>query len=151
MQTDDAASVLAGADFFKICTDDERRLLAFASERKFHALGAVIAPGGEVPVGAHVLISGTLAVEPDGMPAGRRVITQAGAVVGATGLMIARPSSVTIKAVSSAQTLLVPRHAFLKLLNQSPELARRAAERTRRELLEFMDAVTPFGKRISKD
>jgi CRP-like cAMP-binding protein len=151
MQTDDAASVLAGADFFEICSDDERRLLAFASERKFYAAGAVIAPGGEVPVGAHVLISGSLAVEPDGVPAARRVVTQPGAVVGATALMIARPSSVTVKALGASVTLLVPRHAFLKLLNQSPELTRRAADRTRQELLDFMGAVTPFGKKISKD
>jgi CRP-like cAMP-binding protein len=151
MQTDDAASVLAGADFFEICSDDERRLLGFASERKFYPAGTVIAAGGDVPVGAHVLISGSLAVEPDAAPAARRVVTQAGAVVSATALLIGRPSSVTVRALSGAVTLLVPRHAFLKLLNQSPELARRATDRTRQELLDFMGAVTPFGKKITKE
>ena len=34
MQLDDAATILGRADFFEICDAEQRRLLAFASERK---------------------------------------------------------------------------------------------------------------------
>ncbi len=34
MQLDDAATILARADFFEVCDAEQRRLLAFASERK---------------------------------------------------------------------------------------------------------------------
>jgi CRP-like cAMP-binding protein len=150
MQIDDAASVLASAEFFGICTDDERRLLAFASERKRYQGNAVISPAGEAPVGAHVLITGAVSLAPVGGRAVPRLVTQQGAVIGVSALMIERARPATITAVGSAETLLVPRYAFLKLLNQSPELARRAAERTRRELLEFMGALAPLRKKIKE-
>jgi CRP-like cAMP-binding protein len=151
MQIDDAASVLASAEFFGICTDDERRLLAFASERKRYSAGAVIAQSGEAATGAHVLIIGSVSLMPDEKAAGApRVVSQRGAVIGVSALMIERPRSVTITAIGATETLLVPRFAFLKLLNQSPELARRAADRTRRELLEFMGALAPLRQRIKE-
>ena len=149
MQIDDAASVLASAEFFGICTDDERRLLAFASERKYYPAGAVIAETGAVPTGAHVLISGSVSVLPDGAPASAaRLVSQRGAVIGVSALLIERPRPVTITAVAGAETLLVPRFAFLKLLNESPELVHRTAARTRQELLDFMGALAPLRKKI---
>jgi CRP-like cAMP-binding protein len=149
MQIEDAASVLASADFFGICTDDERRLLAFASERKRYAAGTVIEAAGAVPTGAHVLISGSVSLVPEGAPAGAaRLVSQPGAVIGVSALMIERPRPVTITAASAAEMLVVPRFAFLKLLNESPELVRRTAARTRQELLDFMGALTPLRDRI---
>lgn len=149
MQIDDAASVLASAEFFGICTDDERRLLAFASERKRYPAGAVIAEAGAVPTGAHVLVSGAVSVLADGAPAGTaRLVSQRGAVIGVSALLIERPRSVTITAAGATETLLVPRFAFLKLLNESPELVRHTAARTRQELLDFMGALTPLREKI---
>jgi CRP-like cAMP-binding protein len=149
MQIEDAASVLASAEFFGICTDDERRLLAFASERKRYAAGTVIEAAGAVPTGAHVLISGSVSLVPEGAPAGAaRLVSQPGAVIGVSALMIERPRAVTITAGEATVTLLVPRFAFLKLLNESPELVRRTAARTRQELLDFMGALAPLRDRI---
>jgi CRP-like cAMP-binding protein len=151
MQIDDAASVLASAEFFGICTDDERRLLAFASERKRYQPGAIISASGDVATGAHVLILGAVSIKADGSSkAPSHIVTQHGAVIGVSALMIERPRSVTITAVEFTETLLVPRNAFRKLLNASPELAARTAERTRRELIEFMSALAPLGKKINK-
>jgi CRP-like cAMP-binding protein len=149
MQIDDAASVLASAEFFGICTDDERRLLAFASERKRYQPGMVISASGEVPTGAHVLILGSVSIKADG-PAPPHIVTQHGAVIGVSALMIERPRAVTITAVEFTETLLVPRNAFRKLLNASPELTARTVQRTRRELIEFMNALTPLRKKIGK-
>ncbi len=42
MQLDDAATILGRADFFEVCDAEQRRLLAFASERKKYRPDAVI-------------------------------------------------------------------------------------------------------------
>ena len=41
MQLDDAATILGRADFFEVCDAEQRRLLAFASERKKFRPGTV--------------------------------------------------------------------------------------------------------------
>ena len=152
MQIDDAATVLAGADFFEICTDDERRMLAFASERKRYAAGSVILESGHVPEGAQVLISGSISITPDG--AGEpnpMVVSQAGAVISVVSLVLGRPRHVTVRAISIVETLLIPRSAFMKLANQSPALAARAATRIRRDLVSFVSAVTPMKRKLPKE
>jgi CRP-like cAMP-binding protein len=149
MQIDDAASILAGADFFDICTDEERRMLAFASERKRYVAGSIILASGDVPAGPQVLISGSISITPDG--AGEpdpMVISQPGAVISAVSLVVERPRRVTVRAIGIVETLLVPRHAFMKLATQSPDLAARAAGRIRRDLVTFVSAVTPIRKKM---
>jgi CRP-like cAMP-binding protein len=141
MQLDDATTILGRADFFEVCDAEQRRLLAFASERKRFKSGSVIYQGGDVPEGAHVLVSGTIATYQAGDESNPFVISQAGSVLGAVSLVVARPRPVTIKAVDQVETLFVPRAAFMKLANQTPELAARAAERIRRELTGYLTAV----------
>lgn len=151
MQIDDAAMILAGADFFDVCTDEERRMLAFASERKRYPAGSVILESGEVPDGAQVLISGSISITPDG--AGEpnpMVVSQPGAVVSLVSLVVERPRRVTVKAISIVETLLVPRSSFMKLANQSPQLAARAAGRIRRDLVSFVSAVAPMKAKLPK-
>lgn len=141
MQLDDATTILGRADFFEVCDAEQRRLLAFASERKRFKPGSVIYQGGDVPEGAHVLVSGTIATYQAGDESNPFVISQPGSVLGAVSLVVARPRPVTIKAVDQVETLFVPRAAFMKLANQTPELAARAAERIRRELTGYLTAV----------
>jgi len=144
MQHDDAAIILGNADFFEICSAEERRMLAFASERKRYAASNIIAKSGEVPEGAMVLISGTVSVTPDG--AGEPnpyVVSQTGTLIGSAALVIAKPRPMTITAVTIVEVLFVPRRAFLKLANQSPELARRAAQRIRADLSSYLEALGP--------
>ena len=141
MQLDDATTILGRADFFEVCDAEQRRLLAFASERKRFKAGSVIYQGGDVPEGAHVLVSGTIATYQAGDDSNPFVISQPGSVLGSVSLVVARPRPVTIKAVDQVETLFVPRAAFMKLANQTPELASRAAERIRRELTGYLTAV----------
>ena len=56
-------------------------------------------------------------------------------------LVGAKPRPVTVKAVDNVETLFVPRSAFMKLANQAPDLAQRAADRIRRELTGYLSAV----------
>ena len=49
MQLDDAATILSHADFFEVCDAEQRRLLAFASERKKYRPGSIIYKSGDVP------------------------------------------------------------------------------------------------------
>ena len=141
MQLDDAATILGRADFFEICDAEQRRLLAFASERKKFRPGTVIYAAGDTPEGAHVLISGTVSSTPEGGENNPFLIHEPGALLGAMALVIAKPRPVTIKAIDTVETLFVPRTAFMKLLNQSPGLAQRAADRIRRDLSGYLGAI----------
>lgn len=141
MQLDDAATILGRADFFEVCDAEQRRLLAFASERKRYRPGSVLYSSGDVPEGAHVLVSGTVATMRDGLEDNPFLIHDHGAVLGAMALVVAKPRPVTVKAVDAVETLFVPRAAFLKLAQQYPDLAARAANRIRRDLTGYLGAI----------
>ena len=148
MQLDDATTILGRADFFTVCDAEQRRLLAFASERKKWRPNAVIYQAGDMPEGAHVLISGTIATYQQGDESNPFLVSQPGALVGATALVIAKPRPVTVKAVDGVETLFVPRSAFMKLANQAPDLARRAADRIRAELVGYLGAIEQVKPKI---
>jgi CRP-like cAMP-binding protein len=150
MQLDDAATILGRADFFEVCDAEQRRLLAFASERKKFRPGTVIYASGDVPEGAHVLISGTVSTTQDGAEDNPFLIHAQGALLGAMALVVAKPRPVTLKAVDAVETLFVPRSAFMKLANQYPELAGRAAERIRGELTSYLGAIEAVRGRMGK-
>jgi CRP-like cAMP-binding protein len=148
MQLEDAATILARTEFFQICDGEQRRLLAFASERKRHKAGTVIYQAGEVPAGAHVLIAGTVATLQGDDEADPFVVTKPGSLLGANSLIVARPRPVTIKAIDQVETLFVPRSAFMKLCNQYPDLAARAAEQLRKDLISYVGAIQTIAPRI---
>jgi CRP-like cAMP-binding protein len=148
MQLDDATTILGRADFFEVCDAEQRRLLAFASERKRYKPNAVIYQAGEVPEGAHVLVSGTIATYQEGDDSNPYVISAPGSVLGAMSLVVAKPRPVTVKTVDQVETLFVPRSAFMKLANQTPDLAARAADRIRRELTSYLGAIEQVRPKI---
>ena len=63
-------------------------------------------------------------------------------------LIIAKPRPVTVKAVDAVEMLFVPRSAFMKLCQQAPDLAGRAAERIRKELASYLGAIEKAGPKI---
>lgn len=150
MQLDDAAAILGRADFFEICDVEQRRLLAFASERKRYRPGTVIYAAGDVPEGAHVLVSGTVATAQEGVENNPYLVHEPGTLIGAMGLVLARPRPISIKAVDNVETLFVPRTAFLKLAHQYPQLAAKAADRIRDDLTGYLDAIGELRQRIDK-
>lgn len=141
MQLDDATTILGRADFFSVCNAEQRRLLAFASERKKWRPNAVLYQAGEVPEGAHILVAGTIATYQEGDEANPFVISNPGALLGAMSLVVAKPRPVTVKAIDNVETLLVPRSAFMKLANQAPDLAAKAADRIRQELVGYLGEI----------
>ena len=64
-------------------------------------------------------------------------------------LVIAKPRPVTVKAVDNVETLFVPRTAFMKLANQEPALAARAADRIRGELVGYLGAIEQVRTKMS--
>lgn len=148
MQLDDATTILGRADFFTVCNAEQRRLLAFASERKKWRPNSVIYQAGDVPEGAHVLVSGTIATYQEGDESNPFVITTQGALLGAMSLVVAKPRPVTVKAIDNAETLFVPRVAFMKLASQAPDLAARVADRIRSELTGYLSAVEQVRPKI---
>jgi CRP-like cAMP-binding protein len=148
MQLDDATTILGRADFFTVCSAEQRRLLAFASERKKWRPNSVIYQAGDIPEGAHVLVTGTVASYQEGDEANPFVITSQGALLGAMALVVAKPRPVTVKAVDNVETLFVPRTAFMKLANQEPELAARVAARIRVELSGYLGEIESIRAKI---
>lgn len=149
MQLDDAATILGRADFFEICDAEQRRLLAFASERKKYRPGSVIYAAGDTPEGAHVLVAGTVSSTHTGGEDNPYLIHESGSLLGAMSLVVSKPRHLTLKAVDAVETLFVPRNAFMKLANQSPDLAARAADRIRGELLGYLSAIDKVRAKIS--
>lgn len=150
MQLDDAATILAHADFFEICDNEQRRLLAFASEKRLHVRGATICKAGEIPGGAHILVSGVLGVAMEGEEVKPREVREPGTVIGITALILAKPRPLMLKALTAGETLYVPRSAFNKLMQQSPDLAQRAAAHLRQDLASYLSAVEAARAKFTK-
>lgn len=149
---DSAAEALALAEFFDICDDEQRRMLAFAGDQRQFEPEAIIYQAGDVPLGAFVLIDGTLKAQPEGQgPNASYSISEPGSVVSAMALILAKPRPVTISAVTNCQTLFVPRHAFIKLVQQSPELAQRAVARIQQDLGNYLGALEPVRRKMKAD
>lgn len=149
MRMDDAAGVLAQADFFDILDDEQRRMLGFAGDRQYFEADQIIYRAGEVPQGAYVLVEGTVRARHEGEEAGKPyALSQPGSVISPTALILARPRPVTFSAVTDCDLLFVPRSAFMKLAKQSPELAARAAERIQQELGNYLGALEPLRRRM---
>ena len=150
MIRDFAAEALARAEFFDICDDEQRRMLAFAGDQRHFEPDAVLYQAGDVPQGAFVLISGTLKAVPaqGGKP---YAVSEPGSGVSDMALILAKPRSVTISAVTDCQTLFVPRYAFIKLVQQSPELAQRAIERVQQDIGNYLGALEPISRRMKAE
>jgi CRP-like cAMP-binding protein len=149
MIRDDAADALAQAEFFDICDDDQRRMLAFASDVRLIEPDSVLYKAGEVPQGAYVLMEGTLKAKPEGQGASKPyAISEPGSIVSALALILSKPRPITITAVTEVRALFVPRTAFLKLIKQSPDLAQRAAARVENELSQYLSALQPIGQKM---
>ncbi|KKC35128.1 hypothetical protein WH87_18485 [Devosia epidermidihirudinis] len=146
MIRDDAAAALAQAEFFDICDDEQRRMLAFAGETRHVDPDEVLYQEGDVPQGAFVLLNGTLKAKPQsGKP---YAISETGSVVSAMALILAKPRPITITAVTDCTVLFVPRQAFLKLVQQSPDLAHRAMERIQTDLGNYLGALEPSRRKM---
>ena len=149
MIRDDAAEALGQAEFFDICDEEQRRMLAFASDMHQFDADAVLYKAGDMPQGAFVLVDGTLKAKPEGPGAGKPyAISEPGSVVSAMALILGKPRPVTITAVTDSRALFVPRSAFLKLANQAPDLAKRAADRIRTDLMGYLGAIEQVKPKI---
>lgn len=145
MELDDFASVLANSDFFNMCSDDQKRLLAFASERRYYVGGDIVYSRGDVSRGAYVLMVGKIQAGDKSDPGvGPQTITTPGTVIGELGLVVERPRRSTVFAMSDAQLLFVPRMAFTKLLRQNPDLVAAVKNRIEGELNAFLSDLSEF-------
>ncbi|HHG90999.1 MAG TPA: cyclic nucleotide-binding domain-containing protein [Devosia sp.] len=150
MQLDEAAHILGSADFFSICNLEQRRMLAFAGERRGLLSGETLFRAGDVTEGAYVLISGELLSSRSEPKDAKGVsITQPGAVIGELALIAKKPRRATVVAVTPADLLLVPRIAFSKLMQQYPEVAQRAASKIREDVGAYVTPLASAGEKIS--
>ena len=145
---DDTAAILARAEFFEMCDDDQRRMLAFAGDQQHFGAEQVLYRAGEVPSGAFVLLTGSLQVAPEGIGAVPYALDEPGSVVSAMALILPKPRPVTITALTESEVFFVPRHAFMKLVHQSPVLAQRVAARIQADLGSYLGALEPLRQKI---
>ncbi len=150
MQLDEAAHILGSADFFSICNLEQRRMLAFAGERRALIPNETLFRVGDVTEGAYVLISGELlSSQSDTKDAKSVSITQPGAVIGELALIAKQPRRATVVAVTAADLLLVPRIAFSKLMQQYPEIAQKAAGKIRQDVGAYVTPLANARQKIS--
>lgn len=153
MQLDDAAHILGAADFFSICDLEQRRMLAFGSDRKVLKVGETLFRIGDVTPGAYVLISGQLTSRdkhPGAEGAHSVVIDQPGTVVGELAMIAKHPRRSTVTATTEAELLLVPRETFSKLMQQFPDLAAKAAAKVQVDLQSYIGTVKKMGPKFSR-
>ncbi|MDB5472733.1 MAG: cyclic nucleotide-binding protein, partial [Devosia sp.] len=74
-----------------------------------------------------------------------------GSVVSAMALILPKPRPIVIVAVTDSQVLFVPRHAFLKLIQQSPDLAQRAIARVQQDIGDYLGALEPVGRKMKSE
>jgi CRP-like cAMP-binding protein len=150
MIRDEATAALEQAEFFDICDDEQRRMLAFASDLRRFDPDSVLYKAGDLPGGAFILVSGTLKAKPEG-GAKPYAVSVPGSVISAMALILEKPRPLTVTAVTEAETLFVPRHAFIKLVQQSPDLAQRAVARVQADIGAYLGALDPLRKRMKPD
>ncbi|MCB1516232.1 MAG: cyclic nucleotide-binding domain-containing protein [Hyphomicrobiaceae bacterium] len=148
MHLEDAARVLDAADFFSICNMEQKRMLAFASERRVLRPGEVLFRKGDVVPGAFVLMSGSLtSIDKEGAS---NEISVPGTVVAELALVTSHPRRATLTAQSEAELLMVPRDTFMKLMQQFPDVAELALRRVHSDLKSFVDPITQVRGKIKK-
>lgn len=153
MQLDDAAHILGAADFFSICDLEQRRMLAFASDRRVLKPDEVLFRIGDVPPGAFVLISGVLTSRDKHETGGEAhmiEIDQPGTVIGELAMIAKHPRRSTVTAKTEAELLLVPRETFSKLMQQFPDLAAKAAAKVQTDLKSYLTHVQQIAPRFSQ-
>jgi CRP-like cAMP-binding protein len=151
MRLETAAEILDKAEFFDILTREDKRVLAFAAEWRRFGADKLVCEGDQVPDGAHILINGTLRATPVGEIAGKPyAISTPGTVISALALILAKPRLITVTAVVDSELLFVPRAAFRKLMEQSPDIAERAVEHIQRDLSRYMNALDPVKRKMKQ-
>ncbi len=146
MQLDDTAHILGSAEFFAICSLEQRRMLAFASEWIKLRAGDTLFKAGQVSPGAYVLISGELSSTQKLSPNSNPIeIIQPGTVIGELALIVKHPRRSTIVCKSDAQLLMVPRSAFSKLMQQFPEIAVKAVDQIKGDVGKYVSSIKAVG------
>lgn len=150
MGPDDTMSILASADFFEICNEEQLRLLAFASEHKRFMSGDLLFSFGEEAVGAFVISQGSVMLsETPSKPDKAFTVTGPGALIGEMGLLLKRVHRTTATAITQVDGVFVPRASFDKLIHQYPDMAQRAAYRIEAQLGSFLGSFEKFRRQNS--
>lgn len=148
MRLHDVAEVIDHAEFFTICSAEQRRMLAFASERIAVKPEEVLFRKGDVPRGAYVLMSGEFTSQDDrGV---QSEISQPGTMIAELALLTQHPRRAKLTARVHSEVLLVPRESFLKLVQQFPEVAHKAKDRIKADLEGFVRPITNLHSQMKR-
>ena len=142
MHLDDTAHILGSAEFFTICNLEQRRMLAFASERVRLNEDEVLFKAGDVTPGAYLLVSGSLVSrQGEAKKTTEFPVDQPGTLIAQLALLTKQKRRATLTCVKPAELLLITRSSFLKLLDQFPEVGHRAKEMIRNDIGKYVTAL----------
>ncbi|MDC9701506.1 MAG: cyclic nucleotide-binding domain-containing protein [Alphaproteobacteria bacterium] len=119
--------LLSNFDLLKCLVPDEIKLLAFTLQKRHLLAGDVLFKKGDPASGPVILVSGRLRVlsgkgETDEKEiSGSTILETPGTVLGERALFMGVMRPATVIALSDVESLELPRHVFLRLLEEYPE------------------------------
>jgi CRP-like cAMP-binding protein len=150
-QVGEAIKFLRGISFFSMLDENTLRLLAQASIFRHLEKGTILFFQFDPAEYAYIVEQGNISIVLSS-PDGRDMIInemRAGDMFGELGILTNQPRSTSAIARTISQVLVIPRAAFLRVVDAEPQLARRMLEMTAQRLqqsgeregaLAFMDA-----------
>jgi CRP/FNR family transcriptional regulator, cyclic AMP receptor protein len=142
---------LGSVHSFSKLSEDSLLLLARASRFEYFAKGEVLFFQSDPSDSAYLVRSGTISIVLSS-PDGRELVInemQTGDLFGELGILTKKPRSTSASARSNSEVLVIPRQAFLQVVDNEPHLARLILEMTasrlqmsgkRESALAFLDA-----------
>jgi CRP-like cAMP-binding protein len=117
--TRDWENVLSALPLFSTLSTRQCRQVAKLAQFAWFAPGDVLVKAGEPGDAFYLIVSGKAKL--DGEPGARTLAT--GDFFGEMALLDGEPRSATITATTELQAMILPRRAFVKVLEQEPRLA----------------------------
>lgn len=123
MKVSEVVSVLRRASIFSDIDDRALNILAFSGESLPFSAGDVLVKKGDRTRSALVILSGELAVDPDGRAP--PVACGPSTVIGELALLAGRNAAATVTATGDGEALRIDRALFEKAVSEFPEIAAR--------------------------
>jgi CRP-like cAMP-binding protein len=146
MSLESDIKILSGQPIFAQLQPEALRLIAFASEPLGLRPGDVVFRQGDSSDGGYIVLSGALSLDSTEGPAISGKVVGPGTLLGELALVIPTQHSATAIARQNSTLLKIPRALFLRVLEESPESARRLKRAVANELQQFVAELNKVRK-----
>ncbi len=126
MTIDSDIAVLERVPVLRRLGTDALRIIAIGAESYDVATGGILFTAGEIADGAYVIQRGSFKLSPE--RTGEDIVAGAGTLLGESALLAETRRPATATALEPSTVMRISRAMFLKMLESSPEAARRMQE-----------------------